>query len=99
MAAYEEKKAELETLGAKIYATAVYTEEQAKEMVDRGLLFQAGYDVTEEQADNMGSWWSEDRGGYVQPPELLAATWRGRAEGPCTPRARMDAWAPTRLSV
>lgn len=71
MAAYEEKKAELEALGAKVYAAAVDSEEQVKEVIERGLTIPVGYGVTKELADSIGAWWSEDRGGYIQPAEFL----------------------------
>ena len=73
MAAYEEKKAELEALGAKVYAATVDSKENAEEMAGRGLSFPVAYGVTQEQADTIGAWWSEDRGGYIQPAEFLLA--------------------------
>ncbi len=71
MDAYEEKKAELEALGATVYAASVDDKEHAAEMAGRGLSFPVAYGVTKEQADSLGAWWSEDRGGYVQPAEFL----------------------------
>ena len=71
MAAYEAKKAELEALGATVYAASVDSEEQVKEVIERGLTFPMAYGVTKEQADSIGAWWSEDRGGYIQPAEFL----------------------------
>ena len=29
------------------------------------------YEATKSDGDLMGSWWSEDRGGYIQPTEFL----------------------------
>ena len=71
MDAYEEKKAELEALGAKVYAAAVDNKEHVEEMASRGLTFSMGYGVSKELADSLGAWWSEDRGGYIQPAEFL----------------------------
>ena len=71
MAAYEEKKAELEALGATIYVAGADSLEHAQEVVGRGLTFPVAYGVSKEQADAIGAWWSEDRGGYVQPAEFL----------------------------
>ena len=71
LAAYEEKKAELEELGAKIYAAVADSREQAEEMASRGLSFPVAYGVTRDQAEGLGAWWSEDRGGYIQPAEFL----------------------------
>ena len=33
--------------------------------------FPVGYGVTKADADILDSWWSEDRGGYIQPTEFL----------------------------
>jgi len=35
------------------------------------LSFPVGYGVTKADADILDSWWSEDRGGYIQPTEFL----------------------------
>lgn len=41
-------------------------------MVDKaGLTFAMAYGVTRDQADSFGAWWSEDRGGFIQPAEFL----------------------------
>ena len=71
MAAYEEKKAELEALEATIYAVSVDSLEQAGEVVAKGLTFPVAYGATKEDAETIGAWWSEDRGGYIQPAEFL----------------------------
>ena len=71
MAEYEEKKAELEALDAKIYAVSVDDQEHAQEMADKGLTFPVAYGATKEQSELFSAWWSEDRGGYIQPAEFL----------------------------
>ena len=72
MAAYEEHKAELEALDATIYAISVDDPEQAREITDKnGVTFAVAYGATREDGDRMGAWWSEDRGGYIQPAEFL----------------------------
>ena len=72
MAAYEEHKAELEALGATIYAVSVNDPEKAREMVDKnGLTFPVAHDATREDGERIGAWWSEDRDGYIQPAEFL----------------------------
>jgi peroxiredoxin len=70
LAAYEEKKAELEALGATIYAASVDSLEQAQEVVKRGLTFPVAYGVTQEESELFGAWWERERG-YIQPAEFL----------------------------
>ncbi len=71
MAAWEQSKAELEGLEATIYAVSVDSLEQAQGVVDRGLTFPVAYGATREQSELIGAWWSEERGGYIQPAEFL----------------------------
>ena len=46
-------------------------EEQAQEVKDKGLTFPVAYGATKADGDLIGAWWSEDRGGYIQPSEFL----------------------------
>lgn len=71
MAAWEEAKAELEELEATIIAASVDSLEHAQEIVDLGLTFPMAYGVTKGESESFGAWWSEDRGGYIQPSEFL----------------------------
>jgi peroxiredoxin len=71
LAAWEEAKAQLGELGATIYAASVDTLEQAKEVAGRGLTYPVAYGVTQEESERFGAWWSQDRGGYIQPAEFL----------------------------
>ena len=71
MAAWEDRKAELEELGATIYAISVDTLEQSQEVADRGLTFPIAYGATREDADLIDAWWDDSRGGYIQPAEFL----------------------------
>ena len=71
LAAWEEKKAELEGLEASIYAVSCDTLEQASEVVGKGLTFPVGYGATKEDSEKIGGWWSEDHDGYIQPAEFL----------------------------
>jgi len=71
LADWEEKKAELEALGATIYAASLDSLEQAQEVAGRGLTYPVAYGVTREESERFGAWWSEDRGGYIQPAEFL----------------------------
>ena len=71
MAEWEANKAELEELGATIIAVSVDNQEHAQEVKDKGLTFAVAYGATKEDGDLIGAWWSEDRGGYIQPAEFL----------------------------
>ena len=71
MAAYEAAKAELEALDVSVYAASVDDEENATEVKGKGLSFPVAYGATKDVADTIGSWWSDDRGGYMQPAEFL----------------------------
>ena len=54
-----------------IYAASVDSLEQAGEVAAIGLTFPVAYGATKEDAESIGAWWSEDRGGYIQPTEFL----------------------------
>ncbi len=71
MAAYQEKKEELEALEATIYAVSVDSLEQAQEVAAKGLTFPVAYGATKEEAESIGAWWSDERDGYIQPAEFL----------------------------
>ena len=71
MAAYEDAKAELDALDVTVYAVSADSEEHAREVQGRGLSFPVAYGATKADADAIGAWWSDDRGGYVQPAEFL----------------------------
>ena len=71
LAAWEEKKAELEGLEASVYAVSCDTLEQATEVVGRGLTFPVAYGATKEDGETIGAWWSDDHDGYIQPSEFL----------------------------
>ena len=48
------------------------SQEQAQEVVDdHGLTFAMAHGVTRTESEQIGAWWSEDRGGYIQPAEFL----------------------------
>jgi peroxiredoxin len=71
LAAWEEAKAELEKLEATIIVASVDSLEQTQEVADRGLTYPVAYGVTRQESESLGAWWSEDRGGYIQPSEFL----------------------------
>ena len=58
-------------MDVSVFAVSVDSEENAAEVKGKGLTFPVAYGATKEQADAIGAWWSEDRGGYVQPAEFL----------------------------
>ena len=70
MAAWQEKKAELEALEATIYVVSVDSLDQAQEVAGRGLTFPVAYGATKEDADIIGAWW-EETPGFIQPAEFL----------------------------
>ena len=63
----------MEALGVTIIGATTDTLEQAQDIAnnDPGLTYQVAYGVTKEEADSLGSWWSEDRDGYIQPTEFI----------------------------
>lgn len=71
MAEYEEAKGELEALGVTVIGASVDDIEHTKEMADKGLTFPMAYGVSREDSEVFGAWWSDDRGGYIQPAEFL----------------------------
>jgi peroxiredoxin len=71
LAEWEQAKSELGALGATIIAASVDSLEHAQEVAGQGLTFPLAYGVTQAESKLMGSWWSEDRGGYIQPSEFL----------------------------
>ena len=59
-------------MGLAIVAASVEPKEPVQEMAAKaGVSFPMAYGVTRADADRLGSWWSEDRGGYIQPTEFL----------------------------
>ena len=71
MAAYEAAKAELDALEVTVIAVSTDNHEQATEVKGKGLSFPVAYGATRADADTIGAWWSDDRGGFVQPAEFL----------------------------
>lgn len=58
-------------MGVTIIAASADTAEQAREVQGRGLTFPVAYGVSRADAESIGAWWSDDRGGYLQPAEFL----------------------------
>lgn len=68
----EKLKAELEAQGARIIAASVDDLEHAREIAS-DLTFPVAFGVTRADADRLGAWWGEQRGGIIQPAEFLLA--------------------------
>ena len=59
-------------MGLAMMGASVEPKEVVQEMAEKsGVSFPMAYGVTREQANLLGSWWSDDRGGYIQPTEFL----------------------------
>ena len=72
LAAWEEKKEELDALGVTVYGASVDTLEQAQEVVAKGIAFPMVYGISREDAEAIGAWWGEGaHGEFIQPSEFL----------------------------
>lgn len=72
MAEWEEKSKELDSLGCSVVAVSADNLEHAQKMQrESGAQFPIAYDVAREEAETLGAWWSDERGGFVQPTEFL----------------------------
>ena len=69
MVGFEKLKAELDALGAKVFAASVDPIDKAGEVAAE-VSFPVGYGVTREIADKLGSWW-EERRSIIQPSEFI----------------------------
>ena len=59
-------------LGCSVVAVSADALEHAEKMQrESGAKFPIAYGVSREAAESLGAWWSEDRGGFVQPTEFL----------------------------
>ena len=59
-------------MGLQVVAASVEPQELVREMAGKsGVTFPMAYGVARADADLLGSWWSDDRGGYIQPTEFL----------------------------
>ena len=72
MAEWEANSEELNSLGCSVVAVSADSLEHAQKMQrESGAKFPIAYGVAREEAEALGAWWSEDRGGFVQPTEFL----------------------------
>lgn len=59
-------------MGLRIVAASVEPRAAVQEMAAKaGVTFPMAYGVSRADADLLGAWWSDDRGGYIQPTEFL----------------------------
>ena len=56
---------------ASVYAISVDTLEHAQEVVAKGISFPVAYGAAKEDGETVGAWWSEERGGFIEPAEFL----------------------------
>jgi peroxiredoxin len=72
LAAWEDKKAEMNALGLTVYGVSVDTLEQAQEVTAQGITFPMAYGISKEESEGIGAWWGEGaHGGFIQPSEFL----------------------------
>ncbi len=64
-------KSQLEEMELTIFAISTDNLDQATEVVGKGLTFPVAYGATKEDGEKLGSWWSDDHDGYIQPSEFL----------------------------
>jgi peroxiredoxin len=69
LAAFEEKKRDIEALGAKLVAASVDPLDKAKETAAQ-LSYPLAYGLTRADAERIGAWW-EDRRGIIQPADFI----------------------------
>ena len=69
MAGFEKLKADLDAVGARVFAASVDPVDKAGEVAAE-VSFPVGYGVTREIAGKLGSWW-EERRSIVQPSEFI----------------------------
>lgn len=69
MAGFESHKAELEAVGASVYAASADDQEGAAEVAGE-LSFAVGHGLTKAEAAWLGAWW-DGRRGIIQPAEFV----------------------------
>lgn len=69
MAGFEKLKAELDAVGARVFAASVDAIDKAGEVAAE-LSFPVGYGVTRAIAGQLDSWW-EERRSIIQPSEFI----------------------------
>jgi peroxiredoxin len=66
---YEERRSELDALGAEVVAASVDPIDKAKEVAAE-VSYPIGYEVTRADAEALDSWW-EQRRSIMQPSEFI----------------------------
>jgi len=66
---FEKLKAELDAVGAKVFAASIDPIDKAGEVAAE-VSFPVGYGVTRANAEQLGSWW-EERRSIIQPSEFI----------------------------
>ena len=61
---------EFTSFGFSIFAGAVDSEEETAKVAE-SIGFPVAYGMTRQHGDVIGAWWSEQRGGYIQPSEFI----------------------------
>jgi len=69
LAGYEERRAAFDAIGIRIVAACVDSEEDTRKVAEP-LGFPVCYGVTRSQADQLGSWWDDNRN-FIQPSEFV----------------------------
>lgn len=69
MVGFEKLKAELDAVGAKVFAASIDPIDKAGEVAAE-VSFPVGYGVTRANAEQLGSWW-EERRSIIQPSEFI----------------------------
>jgi len=67
---FENEKEGLERLGAEVIAVSVDPEDKAGEVAAE-VSFPVAHSATRADGEKIGAWWGEQRGGIIQPAELI----------------------------
>jgi peroxiredoxin len=73
LAAWEQKKPDLDRLGCRIYAVSADQITHAKSTLNSGITFDIGYGCTKADAETIGAWWGNHPpdGQHIEPTEFL----------------------------
>jgi len=67
---FENEKEGLDALGAKVIAVSVDDEDKAGEVAAE-VSFPVAHGATRADGESIGAWWGEQRGGIIQPAEII----------------------------
>ena len=73
LAAWEQKKPDLDRLDCRVYAISADLIAHAKSTLNSGITFNIGYGCTKSDAETIGAWWSNHPpdGPHIEPTEFL----------------------------